>query len=83
MKYVFIIAAFLSPFLFPYPLTLVLSAVASFFFPPVAFLVGLLAEILYFTPQASLVPIAALGGLLISVLALFVRRFAKARIIGG
>lgn len=75
--------ALLSPFLFPYPVTIILSAAASVFFPPIGFLAGLVADVLYYTPSASIVPVAALLGLSISVAGLFVRRFFKARIIGG
>jgi hypothetical protein len=80
---VFITAAVLSPFFFPFPATLVLAACASVFFPPIALAVGLLTDLLYYTPTASMVPVATLAGLLISIMVVFVRRFLKARIIGG
>lgn len=83
MKYSVALAAFFSPFVFPFPATILLSLAASIFFPPVALLAGLLTDFLYYTPGASAWPVASTLGLFLSVLGLFVRRFLKARIIGG
>ena len=73
-------AAVLSVFLFPYPLTLLLSFLASLYLTPVALVVGILADLVYFAPGAAPVPFMSLLGGGLSVLALLVRRFVKARI---
>lgn len=83
IRIVFIFFAFLSPFFFPFPATLILAFCASIFLPPVGILVGLLTDVLYYTPAVSTLPIATLAGAGISVIAFFVRRFLKTRIIGG
>ena len=83
MKGVLVVAALLSPFLFPFAVTLVLVAAASIVFPPIALISGIVTDLAYYTPGASFLPVASISGLLISVVALFVRRFLKARIIGG
>lgn len=83
MRIVLAAAAFLSPFFFPFPATLVLAALASLYLPPIALLVGILTDLLYYTPGAATWPIATILGLFISLAALLVRRFLKARIIAG
>ncbi len=83
IRIVLSVAALLSPFLFPYPATLLLSIAASLLFPPIGLLAGLLTDLAYFVPAASVLPVATVTGLAISVISVFVRRFFKARIIGG
>ena len=83
MRYVLALAAFASLFFFPYPATVILALLASLYFPPIALFVGIFTDLLYYTPGASSWPIASLIGLLSSVIAFFVRRFMKARIMGG
>lgn len=73
--------AFLSPFLFPYPLTLLLSFIASAFVPWIAIIVGVMQDALFMIPYEGRMPTATLIGAGISVLALIVRRFVKARIL--
>lgn len=81
IRFVLIAASVSSLFLFPYPLTLILSFVASLFFPPTAFLIGAFADLLYFTSYDSALPTALLFGIGLSLIALFVRRFVRTRII--
>lgn len=69
----------LSLFWFPYPYTLVLSFVASLYFPPAAFLIGIGADLLYL-PSGTF-PLASAVGLGLSLFSVFVHRFTKARII--
>lgn len=69
----------MSVFFFPYQATIVLSLVASLYFPPTALLVGILSDFLYYTYPAF--PSATATGVALSVGAYFVRRFIKARII--
>lgn len=83
IRYALTILALLSPFFFPFSATLVLAFAASVFIPPVALVVGLLSDFLYYTPGASFWPMASMWGLLLSICGLLVRRFLKARIIGG
>lgn len=73
--------ALLSPFFFPWPVTLVLGFVAATFLPPVALLVGALSDALYYIPGASVVPLATLVGLCGMGLATVVHQFVKTRII--
>ncbi len=81
MRIVFSVAAFLSPFFFPFPLTLLLSAVAGFFLPAVPLLVGMLVDLLYYVPESSLLPLGTVCGVLIAAACVLVRQFVKARII--
>lgn len=73
--------AFLSVFFFPYAITSILSGIASLYFPPTAILVGVLTDLLYYMPPG--IPSASLAGIALSGTAFLVRRFIKARIIGG
>jgi Na+/H+ antiporter NhaA len=85
---VVILLSFISLFVFPYPLTLLLSFVASLCVPWIALLLGLLADALYYTPlpagESGLsFPYATLIGMCLTLLALFVRRFVRERIMQG
>lgn len=77
-----IIAALVSPFWFPYPFTLVLSFAAGVVFPPLALFVGLLVDLVYFSTPSPFPWGLILGGV-VTLVAFFVRRFIKARIIVG
>lgn len=83
MRATLITAAALSLFLFPYPFTLALSFAASLAFPPVAFLIGIAADILYFVPGEGwqALPAASLAGAGLSLAAFAARHFLKARIL--
>ncbi|MGB4076468.1 MAG: hypothetical protein WBK28_02070 [Minisyncoccia bacterium] len=81
IRFVTIAFALLSPFLFPFPLTVVLGFGAALFFPPTALFAGVLTDFLYLTPGASFAPYGTLTGVAVSVLALFLRRFAKERLL--
>ncbi len=83
MRFVLIALAVLSPFLFPYPVTLALSFVASLFYPPLALVVGILTDLLYYVPSVAPLPLAVLTGLALSIAAFFMQRFLKTRIMGG
>ncbi len=83
IRSVLIIAAVLSPLWFPYPLTLVLSFAASLVLPGAGLFVGIFTDVLYFNPQVSMIPVASVTGAAISLGAVLVRRFVKARIIHG
>lgn len=77
------LAALLSTIVFPYPLTVVFSFVASLFFFPAALFAGVLADLLYHAPGAESFPFATLIGAGISVLAVLVRRFVSSRIMSA
>ena len=77
IRYALIGLAFLSLFVFPWPLTVALTFVASLYIPPLALLMGALAEILYGTGG---MPYALIVGVVGSVVAYFVRRLIKTRI---
>ena len=83
LRGVIILSAFLSAFLFPYPFTVLLSFGAALIFPPLGVVIGVLVDVLYFAPGVSAWPHAVLIGLLVSLIALVVRRFVRTRIIGG
>ena len=79
IRYIVLVSSLLSLFWFPYPFTLVLSFVASLFFPPWALFIGFLSDLLYLPSGAW--PTATLLGALISLASVFVHRFIKTRII--
>lgn len=73
------ILAVIGVFMLPWTVTVVLAALSALYFPPTALFIGVLAEILYY-PGTGL-PTAALTGLIITLVALGVRWFAKNRIL--
>lgn len=76
-----IIAALISVFILPLPVTAVLAAFGSLMFPPTALAVGILIDVLYLPSGTP--PYATIMGVAGFVAAVFVRRFMKTRIIGG
>ena len=83
IRFVIILAAFLSPFFFPFPATLVLMFAAATLVPPVALVIGVLVDALYLAPGAVALPWGTLWGVALTLLGLLVRRFIKARIISA
>lgn len=81
VRVVSIAAAFLSLFLFPYPLSLILSCVAGLFFPPAPFLVGVVGDLLYYHPSVSFIPYGVVWGSVLTVFVFFVRRFLRNHIL--
>ncbi len=77
---VLVTLAFLGIFMFPWPLTILLIAVASVRMPFVALLGGVLFDVLYFVPGAAYLPwgiVFGIGGFFAS---LIVHDFMKTRI---
>ena len=72
------ILAVLSPFFFPWPYALVIGFVAALFFPPIALIVGVLIDALYF--GGSGLPLFTLYGIIGAAMAYFVHQFVKTRI---
>lgn len=81
LRVVLAVAAVLSVFLFPWPLTILLTLIAGFFWPPIALAVGILYE-LFYAPGTTL-PWALIIGVIGTIILLFVQEFVKTRIIGG
>lgn len=75
------ISSFVSALLFPWPLTVLLALVASFFEPLVPLAVGIFADSLYYAPHAGALPLFTLYGLALSVIATLVRKRLRASII--
>ena len=83
IRIIVVLLALLSPFIFPWPLTLALVALASCFVPLAGILAGVLADAAYYSKGAALFPLATLAGIGACCLGLIVHRFVKARIITG
>lgn len=82
MRGIFTIFSFISVVFSPWPITAILALVASFFEPLVPLAVGLFADTLYYTPQASSIPIFTICGAFTTAIAFFVRSRLKTSIIG-
>lgn len=78
-----VIAALLSPLLFPYPATLLLSFLAGLVLPTVPLVAGIATDALYFTPGVAAFPAASAAGLALSIATFFMQRFLKARIMSA
>ncbi len=80
IRYVFAVLAIVGVFVFPWGFTLFLTAVAAYFLPPVAILVGVLYDAFYYAPGAAFMPTATLIGIALAIAAYFIRRFVHSRI---
>lgn len=76
IRYAVPVLALIGVFFFPWGYTLFLALIASYLFPVVAVLIGILYDVLYYSPNAYPVP-ATVFGAVISVSMLFVRRFVS------
>lgn len=74
------ISTFVSVVLFPWPLTVLLALVASFFEPLVPLAAGLFADTLYYVPHSGTWPTATLYGFGLSIVAALVRRQLRSSI---
>jgi hypothetical protein len=83
IRVVIIIVACISLFWLPWPLSIVLLVLAAVYDPLAATGLGLLADVLYFAHGVYGFPYMTVLGIVIACIALFVRKFAEARIIGG
>ena len=75
------VSTFVSVIFFPWPLSVLLALVVSFFEPLVPLAAGIFADTLYYAPQAG-IPVFTLYGLALSVIAGAVRSRLSASIIG-
>ena len=73
---------FISVVLFPWPLTVMLALVSSFFVPLLPLAVGLFADTLYYAPQANAFPLYTFFGALATGAAFFVRNRLQTSSIG-
>ena len=73
---------FISVIFLPWPLTAVLALVSSISIPLLPLAVGIFADTLYYTPEASILPIFTLCGAVATCVAIFVRSRLKTSIIG-
>ncbi len=73
--------AFILIFMVPWPIALIGMLGASLLVPVAGLGLGIVADLLYFTPGAAFMPLMTLYGAAISGAALLVHRFVKTRII--
>ncbi|MES2668627.1 MAG: hypothetical protein V4644_02985 [Patescibacteria group bacterium] len=77
-----LLIAFLSFFLFPWQVSVALLFSASLLIPPAGLLLGIIGDLVYYVPGASLLPFLTLWGACATAFALLVHRFVKTRSIG-
>ncbi|HEX2792660.1 MAG TPA: hypothetical protein VHO23_03015 [Candidatus Paceibacterota bacterium] len=82
MRIAAVALAVIAPFLFPWPLALVLAFAGAAFVPLLAPLLGILVDSVYWIPGATF-PYATLLGLIGFPAALAVHRFMKTRIMAA
>lgn len=78
-----ILLGVLAPFFFPWYLGAALAFLASVYLPPLALFLGVLYDVLYFVPGASLLPLGTVAGILVFFCALLVHTFVKTRIMSA
>lgn len=81
MRILFVCAAVLSLFIFPWPFALILGTIAAVYLPGAALGLGVLYDVLYF--PGGTWPLATILGFVGTGVALLVRRFVKTRIMGA
>jgi hypothetical protein len=69
----FTLLSFLSPILFPWPLTIILVLITALAEPLVPLAVGLFADTLYYNYASGAVPVATVGGAVLTIAAFIVR----------
>lgn len=75
--------ALISLFIFPWQVALVAILAASLMVPPAGLLLGLIADLVYYSPGAAFMPYFTLYGIFSFALSLLVHRFVKTRIMEG
>ncbi len=75
------ILALISPLFFPWQYTVGLVIVASFWYPQVAFAVGLLLDSLYLISGVASFPFASAWGFVAMFVFIALRRFAHTRLV--
>jgi hypothetical protein len=74
--------AFISAILFPWPMTVLIVLVSSFFVPLLPLAIGIFADALYYTPTAIAVPVFTLVGIVVTCVAFLVRSRLQTSTIG-
>ena len=75
--------ALIALFIFPWQVALVAIVGASLMVPPAGLALGLIADLVYYSPGAAFAPYFTLFGILSFGLSLLVHRFVKTRIMEG
>ena len=75
--------ALISLFIFPWQVALVAIVGASLLVPPAGLMLGLIADLVYYTPGAAFAPYFTLFGIFSFAASLLVHRFVKTRIMEG
>ncbi len=81
MKVMIPLLALIALFIFPWQVSVVVIFAASFFVPPAGIALGLIGDLVYYTPGAAFVPYFSLFGIASFGIALLVQRFVKTRMI--
>ena len=81
MRLVAILLAFISLFIFPWPVTALLMLGAGLLLPFSALALGIIADLVYFVPGGAFMPYFTVLGLVFFMISLLVHRFVKTRII--
>lgn len=82
-KWLLSFVALLAPFLFPMSFTFGLALLGSIWTPWIPLAVGLVADALYFSPDAFSFPLYSLLGAGVTVIAFGVHRFIETSIMPG
>lgn len=75
--------ALISLFIFPWQVALVAILAASLVVPPAGLLLGLVGDLVYYSPGVAFAPYFTLFGIGSFALSLLVHRFVKTRIMEG
>jgi len=75
--------ALISLFIFPWHVALVAIFIASLMVPPAGLALGLIADLVYYSPGAAFAPYFTLFGIASFCVSLLVHRFVKTRIMEG
>lgn len=76
-----IVAAFFSLFFFPFPFALTIALAAAITSPLAPLALGIFADLLYYAPNASVVPLYTGLGALTALCSFGIRRFVESSII--
>ena len=76
-----IVLSFVAVVFFPWPLTVLLALLLAAFEPLVPLALGIFADTLYYLPHGSFFPHFTFWGLLVTIVAFFVRSRLKASLV--
>lgn len=81
MRIALIVSAFLSLFLFPFSFSVAMAIAAAVVAPLTPLALGIFADLLYFAPRASIVPLYTCLGALLALGAFGARKFFETSIV--